>query len=306
MDNKKDVGFQPLVTVGVPTYNRLNGLKDTLKCLQEQTYKNLEIIVSDNCSTELSVDEFMTEILKNDSRIRYIKQPSNIGATQNFEYVLEQANGKYFAWAADDDLCTSDFFEKLVVVIEDNRDVALCSCDVQGIDEKGQLKKIHRLDSIRADIPWAEAMPLFFRYPTSNIFFCIYGLYRTDILKKHNSKFMIGWNRYTTNSEVPFLAKMSLHGKIISIPEVLKFYRSHSDSVYHNEIKTMSILDSIMIRISIRSMLFKLAHQYSGSRRLKWKLLKTVLLPWLTSFPKEVLSSVIFKLKTYFKSDSKV
>lgn len=92
-----------LVSVGIPTYNRPIGLRRTLACITCQTYKNLEIIVSDNGSpgsqTELVVREFMAK----DARIKYVKQPRNLGPHANFQYVLANAAGELFMWAADDD-----------------------------------------------------------------------------------------------------------------------------------------------------------------------------------------------------------
>ena len=88
----------PLVTIGIPTYNRLSGLKDALNCIREQTYSNLEIIVSDNCSLGDEVTQYMQMVMKDDPRIHYFRQDHNIGALENFGFILTQATGKYFAW----------------------------------------------------------------------------------------------------------------------------------------------------------------------------------------------------------------
>lgn len=84
----------PLVSIGIPTYNRANSyLKQALRSAVNQTYKNLEIIVSDNCSsddTESVVKEFR------DPRIRYFRQNKNLGAVPNCNFCLEQSQGKYF------------------------------------------------------------------------------------------------------------------------------------------------------------------------------------------------------------------
>ena len=108
----------PLVTIGIPTYNRAEGfLKKALQSAVEQTYKNLEIIVSDNCSTD------HTKSLVNgfsDTRIRYVKHPRNIGANNNFNFCVDNAKGEYFLLLHDDDLIDPDLIETCM-----NREIVL-------------------------------------------------------------------------------------------------------------------------------------------------------------------------------------
>lgn len=101
----------PLVSVGVPTYNRPELLARALDCLVNQTYRNLEIIISDNASTDHLVGVVAKRYCARDGRITYFRQPQNIGVARNFAFLLEQAKGEYFMWAADDDEWTPDFVE---------------------------------------------------------------------------------------------------------------------------------------------------------------------------------------------------
>jgi glycosyltransferase involved in cell wall biosynthesis len=93
----------PLISVGVPTYNRPEGLRNTLLGIIMQTYSNIEVIVSDNCSPGETVNNVMNEFCQQDSRIIFYKQEKNLGPTDNFYFVLSKAKGNYFIWAADDD-----------------------------------------------------------------------------------------------------------------------------------------------------------------------------------------------------------
>ncbi len=104
-----DVTPAPLVTVGIPTYNRPAGLARTLECIRGQTYPNLEILVSDNCSTTPETRAVAAAHAQADPRVRYHRQEENIGLEANFKYLLQQARGEYFFWAADDDEWTPDF-----------------------------------------------------------------------------------------------------------------------------------------------------------------------------------------------------
>jgi glycosyltransferase involved in cell wall biosynthesis len=99
------------VSVGIPTYNYPEGLKKTLECLINQTHKNLQIIVSNNHSENPEVGILLKAYKLKDPRIEYYIQDKNIGASKNFEFVLSKATGKYFMWAADDDLRESDCIE---------------------------------------------------------------------------------------------------------------------------------------------------------------------------------------------------
>jgi len=92
---------QPLVSVGIPTYNRPEGFKRTLGCITGQTYKNPEIIVSDNCSPDPKVEAVVKEFQKQDNRIQYFRQTENFGGANNFKFILEKATGEYFIWTVD-------------------------------------------------------------------------------------------------------------------------------------------------------------------------------------------------------------
>jgi len=106
---------QPLFTIAIPTYNRPVFLRESLRSATLQTYPNLEILVCDNCSTDDT-----REVVKSfgDSRIRYVKNSSNIGAQANFALAVESGRGQYFSWLQDDDLIVSDFAERAVEVMQ--------------------------------------------------------------------------------------------------------------------------------------------------------------------------------------------
>lgn len=93
---------QPLVTVGIPTYNRAALLRRSIQSAREQDYPHLEIIVSDNCSTDDTL-ALCRELEREDSRIRFVRQSRNGGPAHNFATVLSLASGRYFMWLGDDD-----------------------------------------------------------------------------------------------------------------------------------------------------------------------------------------------------------
>jgi glycosyltransferase involved in cell wall biosynthesis len=101
----------PLVSVGIPTFNRPVGLRRTLQLICRQTYQNLEILVSDNASPGPETERVVREFSEADARVRYFRQPENFGPLANFRFVLTKASGDYFMWAADDDEWDASFVE---------------------------------------------------------------------------------------------------------------------------------------------------------------------------------------------------
>jgi glycosyltransferase involved in cell wall biosynthesis len=123
----------PLVSIGVPTFNRPSGLRNTLLCLTKQTYKNVEIIISDNYSNNSEVDSVIEYFKKLDNRIVSFKQLSNLGPVKNFEFVLNNALGSYFMWAADDDEWRDTFVEDLINLYQVNESCSIAISDFQCI-----------------------------------------------------------------------------------------------------------------------------------------------------------------------------
>lgn len=104
----------PIVSVGIPTYNRPKGLKRTLECILGQTYGNLDVIITDNCSPDSEVERVAREFAEKDSRVRYFRQEKNLGSVPNLIFALRQASGPFFMWAADDDEWEPVFIERLL------------------------------------------------------------------------------------------------------------------------------------------------------------------------------------------------
>jgi glycosyltransferase involved in cell wall biosynthesis len=112
----------PLVSIGIPTYNRVDLLDATIKCSVSQTYKNIEIIISDNDSPGDEVENLVKSYMKRDKRIVFKRQSKNIGPGENFKYLFNKAKGDYFLLAADDDIRSLNFIEKNLEFLEAHHD----------------------------------------------------------------------------------------------------------------------------------------------------------------------------------------
>lgn len=119
----------PLVSIGVPTYNRPERLATALAQLSAQTYPNIEIIISDNCSPGETTRCVVEERIAQDSRVRYFRQSVPLSGIDNFKFVFKQASGTYFMWATDDDERRSGFVERLVEILEADQACVLAYSD---------------------------------------------------------------------------------------------------------------------------------------------------------------------------------
>lgn len=133
---------RPLVTIAIPTYNRADSfLTRALNSALNQTYPNLEIIVSDNCSvdhTRSLVEGF------SDPRIKYFRQSTNIGANDNFNFCVEQSRGLYFLLLSDDDEIDRDFIEVCMDAVAHAPHVGIIQTGTRVVDGQGTVIKSKR------------------------------------------------------------------------------------------------------------------------------------------------------------------
>jgi len=101
----------PLISIGIPAYNAAAHIGFTLEGLLAQSFGDFELIVSDNASTDATRDVVENYRLR-DARIRYERQPVNIGANPNYSHVVRRARGELFKWSSSSDWCAPTFLER--------------------------------------------------------------------------------------------------------------------------------------------------------------------------------------------------
>lgn len=122
------------ISIGMPVFNGGKFISEAIESLLNQSYRDFELIISDNASTDNTEIICRNYALK-DSRIRYIRQETNLGAVANFKFVFELSNAKYFMWAAADDVWDLQWIESLLPLSQ--RFQCLSFGTVQTIDEHG-------------------------------------------------------------------------------------------------------------------------------------------------------------------------
>lgn len=107
----------PLVSIVIPTYNREQYIEDAIKSAVNQTYRNIEIIIVDNCSTDSTWD-ILNEWEKKDNRIKIFQNEFNIGPVLNWNECFKHASGEYIKILWSDDWMAIDFVERALAVFD--------------------------------------------------------------------------------------------------------------------------------------------------------------------------------------------
>jgi len=119
----------PTVSIGLPVRNGAAFMDRALRSLLAQTLSDFELIISDNASTD-ATPAIIAHYASQDTRIRVVRQDENLGAIGNFLFVLSEARGEYFLWAAADDEWKPTFLDRLVTELRRHLDAATAMCAV--------------------------------------------------------------------------------------------------------------------------------------------------------------------------------
>jgi len=116
----------PTITVGMPAYNAAKTIRSSIESILAQTYGDLELVVSDNASGD-GTGDVVSAIARTDARVRYIRQPENIGANPNYSAVVRAARGRYFKWASSSDWCAPAFLARCLEALEAHDDAVVAA-----------------------------------------------------------------------------------------------------------------------------------------------------------------------------------
>lgn len=209
---------KPRVSIGLPVFNGENYLAEALDSLLAQTYSDFELIISDNASTD-GTQEICRTYAARDNRIRYFLNETNLGAIKNYNRTFELSTGEYFKWAAHDDLCSPEFLERCVDVLDQDTSVILCYPRTREIDEHGKVLRDYFVSNI--DLP-KPSKRFYECVCVSHSQVAIFGVIRTSVLKKTR---LLG---YYASCDRVLLGEFALLGQFYQIPEYFFFKRNHA------------------------------------------------------------------------------
>lgn len=210
----------PRVSIGLPVYNAEEYLSAALESLLTQTFRDFEIIICDNASTD-GTEAICQRFASRDRRIRYCRNPYNIGAAANFNRTFKLSSGEYFKWAAHDDLCAPEFLARCVEVLDRDPGVVIAYPCAKFIAKNGEELEPYtkKLPTDSPNLAKRYEALLRFGYKCHQI----YGLIRREALARTP---LIG--AYVHGDGV-LLVRLALLGRFEEIPEYLFFRRQHQD-----------------------------------------------------------------------------
>ncbi len=190
-------------------------MAEAVASLLAQDYANFELIISDNASTDRT-EEICRDFARKDRRVAYHRSEENRGAVWNFNRAFQLGRGRYFTWAAHDDLREPTFVSRCVAELERRPDAPMCCTEVQLIDGDGRpvepwMSIIHPTgESLRRRV---RAIGL------SRYWVDLYGVMRAEALARTSlAKPVWGY-------DVSIMLQVSLLGPVLFVPERLFLYR---------------------------------------------------------------------------------
>lgn len=219
---------RPLVTIGVPVYNGERYLEQALETLLAQSYGNLEIIISDNASTDRT-GEICQRYAARDSRIRHHRNDENLGHTVNMNQIVHMAHGEYYRQHHHDDLLEPGCIKACVQALEVASEAVLAHTHTKTIDETGTVifgnePVDYVLDDPRPHVRFEKYMRQIFPHPPKHALLNIsFALIRRELLASTNLE-----GAYPHADRMMY-GGLSLYGRFAIVPEPLFLRRDHSD-----------------------------------------------------------------------------
>ncbi len=207
----------PRLTVGLPVYNGEKYVAESLEALLGQSFTDFELIISDNASTD-STGDICRRYERQDSRVRYFRQPRNLGLAGNVNFVIGQARGELYKEASHDDLYARDLLESCVDALDKYPDVVLAHSWTASVDGSGNVTQAN-------EYPLTTATPRAPERFRSMLFDSggddDYGVMRMDVRRRTA---LMGSHHH---SDRTITTEIVLHGPFYQVPDWLYFRREH-------------------------------------------------------------------------------
>ncbi len=223
------------VSILIPVYNREKYIKEAVLSALNQTYKDIEIVIVDNRSTD-NTWEILKDLAKNDQRIKIFQNETNIGPVKNWKRCIDEATGEYGKILWSDDLIASNFLEKTILFFEKNDDIGFVYTGTE-IFVDGTSKKIDAYfigdTGVYNNEQYINGVLFGRNYPVSPgcALFRLSDLKNNllvDIPNKIGSDFSM---HAIGNDLLIFLLTAHQYRKFAFVNEKLSFFRAHDGSI---------------------------------------------------------------------------
>ena len=215
----------PLVSIGLPVYNGENYVAEAIQCVRNQTFSNWELIICDNSSTDHTFD-LCRQLADDDNRIRVYQNPRNMGVSFNYNEVFRRSQGKFFKWAAHDDLFAPRFIAKCVEELDEDQRVVLVFPQLSYVDADGRVlrRQASELSVLGPTVESRAKQFMRLAAQGTDFLWLAYGLFRRDVLAQTGAMGL-----YAGDDQV-LLFKIALLGNIKQIDEEMFFRREHREA----------------------------------------------------------------------------
>lgn len=225
-------GGTPVVSVGMPVLDGARYMAETLDSILGQDVDGLELIISDNASTD-ATEEIARSYAARDPRVRYVRNERNLGAARNYNQLVDLAGGRYFKWAGYDDLLRPGYLRRCVEVLDAEPAVVIAYPRTDIIDGAGGLVRHHE-DNLHLGSPDPVARVRHFARSFTLCNPC-FGVIRRDVLLRTSLV------QPFVSSDIPLLVELALLGQWHEVPERLFLRRIHETSSRQGNVTMLQV-----------------------------------------------------------------
>lgn len=270
----------PKISVVMSAYNRPQYAKEAIESILNQTYKDFEFIIIDDCSTDNTAN-VIQEYANKDDRIVFIKNKKNMDYNYNLRKGFEMAKGEYIARMDDDDISMPTRFEKQVKFMDENPDITVLGTFIEIFGNPDVKSWITLTDSDELAIAMNFYNPMC--HPSVMI--------RKSFLREHN----LNYSPKELYAEEYHLWKEIIlrGGKLANLPETLVSYRCHKKSVTQAN-KTGKIQNKTAERVRE-----DLLNRFYNNKKEVKKIRKSIFKYPFEFNNKKIIGNVLEKMKQY-------
>ena len=219
----------------MPLYNAERHLAEALDALLAQDYSNFELVISDNASSD-ATESICRAYAARDTRIAYHRSERNLGAVWNFNRVFELGRGKYFLWAAHDDVRSPQYVSRCTAQLEADPQAVLCCTGIRLIDDEGKTVEPW-IEVVRPVGPTVGARVK--QIARARFWWDVYGLARSSVLAQTRRAQPV-WG-----FDVVVTMELCLRGPVLLVPEPLFLYRADPTRTTQHVATTLGTSDGL-------------------------------------------------------------